>query len=179
MKDVRSLHAGIQYLRGLQYLLFCSSHDLAAAKNTIQRRMAGNLHDFFPIIHVFNSIISPEKLNFINVHAACLPYLNKIVANQLNSVKVAPHLVVCPGMPVRHPHLESAACLEHLVHINSAKNPLGNMNPAGWLKAIIGNRCFFSFKKVAQVVKGNDLFTNLLKEVKPALNIHSILERMA
>ena len=183
-EDICTLHAWIEYLSGRQFICFGSPHDLRASDDSLEIVLRSNIHDECPVsIWLFVDFFGcTQELNFLQVHADCLPHLDHILANLLDLLQITTHLIIELSKPISHPELEGASSLGNLVHTECFQHSLShtqyeqttvfdtmqlnlsNVHSPGGFESVVGNRIGFVCQQTSEFFILDTLFSNTAHE---------------
>eukprot|EP01139_Manchomonas_bermudensis_P018987 Amastigsp_a676282_157.p2 type:complete len:254 gc:universal Amastigsp_a676282_157:793-32(-) len=168
-EDIRALHCRVEDLRRGLVIALLAPHDGGAAADARNRGVARNVEDHGPVLlrAAVDLIGTPDKAHMAHVHAARLPHLDHVLADDADLAQIAAHFVVEQRKPVRNPKDKVAARFGELVHIDGLENALSDVHAARRLEAVIAHGTLRVGKKGRDLVRANDLFADRVDESHP------------
>jgi hypothetical protein len=106
------------------------------------------------------------------VHAGGAPDLDEVLPRDLDALEVAAHLVVGPGVPIGHEHLEAEPGLDHLVDVDGPHDALRDVGCPGRFEAVVGDGFLLRGEEGAQLVLGDDLLPHFLDQGEAGFEVH-------
>mmetsp|Transcript_45563 Transcript_45563/g.126450 ORF Transcript_45563/g.126450 Transcript_45563/m.126450 type:complete len:264 (-) Transcript_45563:291-1082(-) len=161
VEDVRALHNWVQDLSRRETLLF-AAHDRATPLDPCQVASPSDVEALHPVLLrvAYYVVRRPQELHVFHVHAGGLPNLDEVLADSLDFVEVAAHLVVHQRKPIRDPELESPAGLRALVHVDGLEDTLRDVHAAGCLEAVVQDEFRLPLQECAEFGLGLALLTH-------------------
>jgi len=154
-EDVGALHEWVQDLRTGQ-LVLGACHDHTALLDAVEVEAARDVEHLGPVARRLRAdlVRAPEELDALHVHARRLPHLDQVLADGLDLMQVAAHLVVHEREPVGDPEDERAADRRQLVHVDGLVQPLCDVHPTARLEAVVAREIWLLQQEILQVVDG-------------------------